>query len=89
MECNAIIRRAILFLLIVVFVFSFMVIGCRKAGPEGETASAASSDDTEKKSQAVSKGLGDIVSKGRSWGPILMEFYGKAMPDFKVTDLTG
>jgi len=87
MKCNTVIRRITLFLLIAVFAFSFMVIGCRKTGPED--VPGASSDNADTKARTTSKGLGDVISKRRSWDPILTGFYGKAMPDFKVTDITG
>jgi peroxiredoxin len=38
---------------------------------------------------AVSKSLADIVSRRNGWNPILTDFYGKQMPDFEVTDITG
>lgn len=87
MKCNTVIRRVTLFLLIVVFAFAFMIVGCRKAVPQ--STPAASSDNADTKTHTISKGLGDIISKRRSWNPILMEFYGKAMPEFKITDITG
>jgi peroxiredoxin len=64
-----------------------MIIGCRKAKPE--SVPAASSGDANPKTQAAPRELGDVISKRKSWNPILMGFYGKAMPDFKVTDITG
>ena len=37
----------------------------------------------------ISKSLEEIILNRNGWNPILTDFYGKQMPDFKVQDLTG
>lgn len=37
----------------------------------------------------ISKSLEEIILNRNSWNPILGNFYGKQMPDFKIQDITG
>jgi peroxiredoxin len=37
----------------------------------------------------ISKSLEEIILRRNGWNPILSEFYGKQLPDFKVTDIAG
>jgi len=54
--------------------------------PATETP-AVSKPATEK--PVISKSLEEIILRRNGWNPILGDFYGKQMPDFKVTDIAG
>ncbi|MFA5292400.1 MAG: TlpA disulfide reductase family protein [Phycisphaerae bacterium] len=76
------VKKALLTILI-----SFIVIsGCKKSTPQ-ETEEPKKAAET--KTSAVSKSLGEIIARRTSWNPILENYYGKQMPDFKVTDIAG
>jgi peroxiredoxin len=45
--------------------------------------------DTATKKPPVSKAIEEIIANRYSWNPILTDFYGKEMPDFKFEDITG
>jgi peroxiredoxin len=92
MKFNAVIRN--LLLLIMVFcILSISAItgGCKKSSPNKTPASAPNSitKKTTAKNPAVSKSLDEIILRRNGWNPILTNFYGKKMPDFKVQDING
>jgi peroxiredoxin len=94
-----------MFLLLMVFCLASSVglNGCRKSSPPKKSIPAASSTSTDNKpavetpaspkpspqNPAVSKSLGEIILQRNGWNPILTDFYGKHMPDFKIQDITG
>lgn len=63
---------------------SVAIIGCRKSSPT-KTSNSGQGSATDK----VSKALDEIISRRSGWDPILMDFYGKKMPDFNVKDISG
>jgi peroxiredoxin len=73
------------------------LVGCKKSSPTKAPADKQSSpspaDKTTvpamAKNPAVSKALEEIIARRNSWNPILANFYGKEMPDFKVEDING
>ncbi len=54
--------------------------------PSTETAAAPKRPAPN---SVVSKSLEEIISRRSGWDPILTDFYGKQLPDFKVKDITG
>ena len=81
-----------------------VLVGCKKSSPAKAPAVKQSSpspadktivpaDKTAApaaaKNPAVSKAIEEIIARRNSWNPILANFYGKEMPDFKVEDING
>lgn len=68
-----------------------LVIGCKKKQPrQVGTEPNSSSQQQVTSGQSDSKPtLSKIISRARTWGPILTNWYGKQAPDFTVTDLSG
>jgi len=74
-----------------------VLVGCKKSSPAKAPADKQSSpspaDKTAApataKNPAVSKALEEIIAHRNSWNPILVDYYGKEMPDFKVEDING
>ncbi|MGD0784296.1 MAG: TlpA disulfide reductase family protein [Sedimentisphaerales bacterium] len=56
------------------------------AKPSNETAAVPK---PPAQNPVISKSLEEIILNRNSWNPILTDFYGKQMPDFEVTDITG
>jgi len=84
--------RKISFGFLIFFLLTFVIFaGCRKSSPEKSSESAQSPPPRRVSAAnlSVSKELEDIISRRGSWEPILMNFYGKEMPNFKVKDITG
>jgi peroxiredoxin len=90
MTINKIFSLALIFCLLNFSLFT----GCKKSTPAPE--------QPQKQEQAVSQteqatdvnainpnSLKSIIARSTSFRPILTEFYGKEMPDFQVTDITG
>ncbi|MGB8225340.1 MAG: TlpA disulfide reductase family protein [Sedimentisphaerales bacterium] len=85
--------------LVLVFCLSACIAlaGCKKSNPAkaptDKQSSPTSADKTAApataKNPAVSKALEEIIARRNSWNPILADFYGKEMPDFKVEDING
>ncbi|MCX5633694.1 MAG: TlpA disulfide reductase family protein [Phycisphaerae bacterium] len=85
--------------LVLVFCLSACIalVGCKKSSPAKAPADKQSSpspaDKTAApataKNPAVSKAIDEIMARRNSWNPILMNYYGKEMPDFKVEDING
>ncbi|MFA6186599.1 MAG: TlpA disulfide reductase family protein [Phycisphaerae bacterium] len=76
------------FFIILIFALSAVSIltGCRKSSPQPPQPS----QNVQREPNApVSPNLKSIIAAASSWGPILSSFYGKQMPDFTVTDITG
>lgn len=83
--------------LVLVFCLSVCIslVGCKKSSPAKAPADKQSSpppaDKTAApataKNPAVSKAIEEIIARRNSWNPILANFYGKGMPDFKVEDI--
>ncbi len=70
--------------------------GCKKSTPNPEQpqeqSQAQAVSQTEQNTEANTanpNALKSIIERRTSWNPILTEFYGKEMPDFQVTDITG
>ncbi len=97
MKLNSLIRKVSLLGLVFCLPACVEINGCRKSSPRKAPASEQSSPAAASKSAAkvstknlsVSKALEEIISRRRGWNPILTNFYGKEMPDFKVKDITG
>jgi len=82
------------FSLILIFcLLSFTVLnGCKKSTPSPEQPKETGDKQAVQepvKSTNISKSLQDTINSRTSWNPILNDFYGKEMPDFQVTDITG
>jgi len=77
--------------LLVIFISLLVVSGCKKSSPQEpqKPAETKISAKTPAKTSAVSKSLSEVIARRTSWNPILENFYGKQMPDFKVTDIAG
>jgi peroxiredoxin len=78
------------------------LVGCKKSSPAKAPAEKQSSSSPADKATAatdktaapannfaVSKALEEIIARRNSWNPILADYYGKEMPDFKVEDING
>ncbi|MCE5339987.1 MAG: TlpA family protein disulfide reductase [Planctomycetaceae bacterium] len=66
--------------------------GCKKSTPAPEQGQEKAVSQTEQATEANTtnpNALKSIIERRTSWNPILPEFYGKEMPDFQVTDITG
>ena len=65
--------------------------GCGKSSPAqppaNEQSPAATTSQTQANKPSMSKAIEDIIVNRRTWNPILTDFYGKEMPDFKVKDI--
>lgn len=79
--------------LVLVFCFLAAVVigGCRKGKPQESSARGrgSSSGGVSTGNFPVSEALKGIIYRRRTWNPILTNFYGKEMPDFKVMDISG
>jgi peroxiredoxin len=90
MNTNKIFSLALIFCLLNFSLFT----GCKKSTPapeqprEQEKAVSQAEQATEANA-ANPNLLKSIIARSTSWRPILAEFYGKEMPDFQVTDITG
>jgi len=93
MTLNNAAKKASILMLVFCFAFALAITGCRKSSPPKETASgtspAATEEKTSGKTPAISKSLDRIISHRTNWNPILKDSYGKTVPDFTVTDITG
>lgn len=93
MVLNSTAKKASILMLIFCFVLVSAISGCRKSSPSKETSSGTNSTATEEKTPGktspISKSLNNIISRRSGWIPILIDSYGKTVPDFKVTDITG
>ena len=87
----AVMRKISLLLFIFCLLTYSAINGCRKSSPQKSSAPPGSptSEKVSTKDLAVSKALGEIISRRSSWNPILGSWYGKAMPDFTVKDILG
>lgn len=66
--------------------------GCKKSTPSPEQPSEQAVSQTSQEADANTtnpNALKSIIERRTGWNPILPEFYGKEMPDFQVTDITG
>jgi thiol-disulfide isomerase/thioredoxin len=98
-EKNMTIKKMFLLLMVFCLAFSVGLNGCRKKSPPAppsttpkETKAPAETPSASKPAAAnpvISKSLEEIILNRNSWNPILTDFYGKQMPDFEVTDITG
>jgi peroxiredoxin len=76
--------------LVLIFCLSACIalVGCKKSSP-AKTPADKTAAPAAAKNPAVSKALEEIIARRNSWNPILANFYGKEMPDFKVEDING
>jgi len=85
-------KRNIFSLALVICLAGFSLFtGCKKSTPAPEQPGQSASD-TQQQPQQTSENpnsLKSIIARASSWQPILADFYGKQMPDFQVTDITG
>jgi thiol-disulfide isomerase/thioredoxin len=93
MALNNTVKKVSILMLVFCFVLVLAITGCRKSSPPKETDSGTSPTATEEKASgntpAISKSLNKIITNRSGWNPILTNSYGKTVPDFKVTDITG
>jgi thiol-disulfide isomerase/thioredoxin len=82
MTLNAVVRKALIFFILIAIVLT----GCRKSSPAKSSSSSSNESSTSAKS---SQALDEVISHRSSWNPILADYYGKKMPDFKVEDING
>jgi thiol-disulfide isomerase/thioredoxin len=87
MKFNTIIAKTSFIMLVLALAMMSIVTGCRKSSPQ--PPQDAQSDVQREPNAPVSSNLKSIIASASSWGPILSNFYGKPMPDFTVTDITG
>jgi thiol-disulfide isomerase/thioredoxin len=99
------IKKMFLLLMVFCMASSVGLNGCRKKSPPVPASTtvkenkppSVSKPSTESaavpkppaQNPVISKSLEEIILQRNSWNPILAEFYGKQMPDFEVTDITG
>ena len=91
MALNVLIKKMSFLVMVLCLSVCVVITGCRKSSPTKTPASGQSStaNKDSAKSLPVSKALAEIISRRSSWNPILADYYGKRMPDFKVKDITG
>ena len=89
MFLKAVMKKIPLLLFIFCLLTYAAINGCRKGSPQKPSAPPQSptSEKVSTKDLAVSKALGEIISRRSSWNPILGNWYGKTMPDFTVKDI--
>lgn len=67
--------------------------GCKKSTPAAERPGGGQVDSKTQQpadnSSENPNSLKSVIARSTGWRPILTEFYGKQMPDFQVTDITG
>lgn len=92
MALNAVIRKAS-FLTLVIYILTVVVLtGCRKSSPDKSSSSGnspAAGTVSGSGTSEPSKAVAEIISRRRGWNPILTNYYGKEMSDFKVKDING
>jgi thiol-disulfide isomerase/thioredoxin len=88
-------KKTSFLILVFCFLFLFAIDGCRKSNPSKPETPAPDSTvqkppaPAPAKTPVISNSLGKIITNRNGWNPILANFYGKGMPDFKVTDING
>jgi len=76
--------------LIVCFLNFSLFTGCKKSTPAPEQQQAVSQTKQATDTNTTNPNtLKSVIARAESWKPVLAEFYGKEMPDFQVTDITG
>jgi peroxiredoxin len=91
MTTNRLTGRILTSLLILCLLGFACLTGCKKSTPSEPNAPQAPNEQAPKEEAKgnISKGLQEIIAKRASWNPILQDYYGKEMPDLKLTDITG
>lgn len=87
MKFNTITAKISFIMLVFTIAMASILTGCRKSSPRQPSENA---QNVQREPNApASPALKSIIAAANSWGPILSNFYGKEMPDFTVTDITG
>ena len=87
MKFNAITTKISFITLVFVLATATIFTGCRKSSPK--SSQPPQSSVQREPDAPVAPALKNIIAAASGWGPILSNFYGKQMPDFTVTDITG
>lgn len=86
MKLNTITAKISFIMLVFALATMSILTGCRKSSPQSPQPSQ---NVQREPNTPASLALKSIIAAASSWGPILSNFYGKQMPDFTVTDITG
>lgn len=93
MVLNITVKKVSILMLVFCFAFVLAITGCRKSSPpkaaDSGTNAAAAEEKASGSNSVISQSLNKIILNRTGWNPILTEFYGKKIPDFKMTDITG